>query len=197
LFGIALSIAGLIVLTLGGGLLSGTLAVVILGSYLFVYTPLKQRTALCTLVGAIPGAIPPLIGWAAARGDLGAQAWLLFCILFLWQLPHFLAIAWIYRDDYARAGFQMLPVLDPEGGFTSRQIALYCLALVPVSLLPTIFGLSGAVYFLAALVSSLAFLGYGCAIVWNRSSGAAHRLFLASVIYLPWILFTMTLDRVI
>ena len=197
MFGVVLSILGLGVLTFGANPLSGTLAVLTLGSYLFLYTPLKRRTALCTLVGAIPGALPPLIGWAAARASLGLEAWLLFSILFLWQLPHFLAIAWIYRDDYARAGFKMLPVLDPEGGLTSRQITLYCLALVPVSLFPTVFGFAGIVYFLGALVSSLAFLRYGLVTARLRSGEAAHRLFLASVMYLPWILFTMTLDRVI
>ena len=194
LFGVVTSIAGLAALALGANPLAGTLATVTLASYLFLYTPLKRRTALCTLIGAIPGAIPPMIGWAAARGSLGLESWLLFAILFLWQLPHFLAIAWSFREDYARAHFKMLPVLDPEGIMTGRQIALYCLALLPVSLLPTALGLTGFLYFLVALISGLAFLGIGLFAAAVRTREAAHRLFLASVIYLPWILLTMTLD---
>ncbi len=196
-FGVALSVAGLLLLTFGSDPLAGVLAVLTLASYLFLYTPLKSRSAVCTLVGAIPGAFPPLIGWAAARGSLGLSAWLLFAILFLWQLPHFLAIAWTYREDYARANFKMLPVLDPEGGSTGRQIALYCLALVPVSLMPTFCGLAGSVYFLVALVSTLAFVGCGLRTAWVRSASAAHRLFVASIVYLPAILIAMTLDKVI
>ena len=196
-FGVAACVAGLLILTLGANPLAGMLASATLGIYLFVYTPLKSRTALCTLIGAIPGALPPLIGWAAVRGNLGIQAWLLFAILFLWQLPHFLAIAWEFREDYARAGFKMLPVLDPEGGLTFRQIALYCLALVPVSLLPTFLGLAGSLYFFSALGGSLVFLWIGLGAAQLKSAQAAHRLFFASVLYLPFLLLTMTLDKVI
>jgi protoheme IX farnesyltransferase len=196
-FGVATSLAGLLILSCGVNRLAGVLAVITLVSYLFLYTPMKRRTALCTLVGAIPGAIPPLIGWVAVRGRLELPAWILFSILFLWQLPHFLAIAWTYREDYARAGFRMLPVLDPDGGSTGRQIALYCLALVPVSLLPTVLGFTGWLYFLAALVSGVAFFSVGLITARVRSGAAAHRLFFASLLYLPCLLGTMTLDRVI
>ena len=196
-FGVITCVAGLILLTVGANRLAGALASATLGIYLFLYTPLKSRTALCTLIGAVPGALPPLIGWAAARGSLGIEAWLLFAILFLWQLPHFLALAWEFREDYARAGFKMLPVLDPEGGLTFRQIALYCAALVPVSLLPAILGSAGSFYFFGALVGSLAFLGIGLAAAQRRSPKAARRLFLASVLYLPFLFVTMSLDKVI
>jgi len=196
-FGVVICAAGLILLTVGANPLAGALASATLGIYLFLYTPLKSRTALCTLIGAIPGALPPLIGWAAARGSLGIEAWMLFAILFLWQLPHFLALAWEFREDYERAGFKMLPVLDPEGGLTFRQIALYCVALVPVSLLPAILGSAGPLYFFGALAGSLAFLGIGLGAAQRRSPKAARRLFLASVLYLPFLFVTMTLDKVI
>ncbi len=197
LFGVAASVGGLLTLSFGANFLAGTLAAATLATYLFLYTPLKSRTALCTLVGAIPGAIPPLIGWAAARGHLSIEAWILFSILFLWQLPHFLAIAWTWREDYARAGFRMLPVLDPEGSSTGRQIVLYCLALLPVSLMPAALGSFGWIYFSVALISSLAFLACGFVTARVRSGASARRLFLASILYLPVILTTMTLDRVI
>ena len=196
-FGVACSAAGLLILAAGANLLSAALAAVTLVSYLFIYTPLKSRTALCTLVGAIPGAIPPMIGWAAARGTLGIEAWILFSILFLWQLPHFLAIAWAWREDYARAGFRMLPVLDPEGRSTARQIVLYCVALIPVSLLPAALGSFGLFYFGAALLSGLGFLACGLATARVRSGPSARRLFLASILYLPVLLTTMTLDRIV
>ena len=196
-FGVILCVTGLLVLTFGTNPLAGSLAVFTLGSYLFLYTPMKRRSALCTLVGAIPGATPPLIGWAASHGSLSLEAWLLFAILFLWQLPHFLAIAWNFRQDYERAGFKMLPVLDPAGGLTFRQITLYCLALVPVSLLPCALGFAGWVYFLGALVSSLVFLSVGLLTARVRSADSARRLFLVSLLYLPSLMMTMTLDRVI
>jgi len=196
-FGVGCSVVGLSILAFGTNGLAASLAAATLISYLFIYTPLKSRTALCTLIGAIPGAIPPLIGWAAARGRLGIEAWLLFSILFLWQLPHFLAIAWTWREDYAQAGFRMLPVLDPEGRSTGRMIVLYCLALIPVSLLPAAMGSFGWVYFVAALISGLAFLGCGLATARDRSSASARRLFLASILYLPLLLTTMALDRMI
>ncbi len=196
-FGVWLSVAGLWILTLGVNPLAGSLAALTLATYLFLYTPLKRRTPLCTLIGAIPGAIPPLIGWAAAKGSLGLEAWWLFAILFLWQLPHFLAIAWECQEDYAKAGFKMLPILDPDGRMTGRQIVLYCLALVPVSLLSTPLGFTGTFYFLGALVSGLAFLSCGLWTAWARSRQSARRLFLASVCYLPWLMATLTLDRVV
>ena len=196
-FGVFTAAAGLLTLLLGTNPLAAALAALTLAVYLFAYTPLKSRSALCTLVGAIPGALPPLIGWAAAAGRLPAGAWLLFSILFLWQLPHFLAIAWTWREDYARAGFKMLPVIDPEGGATARQIVLYCLALVPVTLLPAASGSQGFLYLSVAFVGGLAFLGCGLAAAWARSRASARRLFLASILYLPVLLTTMTLDRML
>lgn len=196
-FGVCASVAGLGVLTFGASLLAGVLAALTLASYLFVYTPLKSRSALCTLVGAVPGALPPLIGWAAAAHRLDTQAWLLFSILYLWQLPHFLAIAWTHRADYARAGFQMLPAMEPGGGLTFRQIVLYCIALIPVSILPAVFGCAGWAYFLVALASGFLFLGCGVMAAKVRSEAWSRRLFLASVLYLPVILTTLTLERLI
>lgn len=196
-FGVAAASIGVMLLTFAVHPVSGLLAAVTLISYLFLYTPLKRKTHLCTLVGAIPGAMPPLIGWAAHRGGLNLEAWILFAILFLWQLPHFLAIAWTHRDDYAKAGFQMLPVVDPDGGATGRQIALYTAALVPVSIFPAGLGLAGLPYVAAALVASLAFFRLGWAVFRSPSPILAHRLFVGSIIYLPWILTTMTLDRLI
>ena len=135
--------------------LSAILGLTVIAGYLFLYTPLKTRTTLSTAVGAFPGAMPPLIGWTAARGEIDVAAWVLFAILFLWQFPHFLAIAWMYREDYGRAGIRMLPVVEPEGRVTGQQIIAYSLMLVPVSLLPTILGISGKFYFAAALVLGL------------------------------------------
>ena len=157
-FGLAISALGLVVLAGAVNRLSATLALVSISSYVLAYTPLKRVTSLCTVVGAVPGAIPPMIGWAAARGSLDREAWALFAVLFLWQLPHFLSIAWIYRDDYARAGFPMLPVIEPDGMSTGRQSIVYAAALVPLSLAPTLIGLAGRLYFAGALVLGLAFL---------------------------------------
>ncbi|MBI3318078.1 MAG: protoheme IX farnesyltransferase [Candidatus Omnitrophica bacterium] len=196
-FGVLLSSSGLLTLSWGSHPLAGGLSAITLAVYLFLYTPLKTRSGLCTLIGAVPGAIPPLIGWAAARGKLGLEAWLLFAILFLWQLPHFLAIAWLYREDYTRAGFRMLTVLDPKGDLAFRQIILYLAALLPVSLLPSLCGMSGGFYFLAALTSGTLFLGVGLFTARSRSGEAARRLFAVSVAYLPFLLLTMTLDRVL
>ena len=195
--GVSLSIAGLAILSFVVHLLAAALAALTLVTYLFIYTPLKSRSALCTLLGAVPGALPPMIGWAAARGTLGLPAWWLFSFLFLWQLPHFLALAWQFRSDYRQAGFRMLPVLDPEGGLTFRQVVLYLAALLPVSLLPVGLGFAGWLYFSVALAGGLIFLGLGLATARTRSGQTAHRLFLASVVYLPVLLTTLTLDRVI
>ncbi len=174
--------------------LLGLLTLVI---YVGIYTPLKRRTALCTLVGAIPGALPPLIGWAGSRGALGLEAWMLFAILFLWQLPHFLAIVWMYREEYARAGFRMLPVVDPDGASTARQMVLYGLALLPTSLLPTIQGLTGPIYFVGTMTVGLWFVGTAVWAARWRSCAVAHRLFLASVGYLPVVLLLMVLDKAV
>jgi protoheme IX farnesyltransferase len=166
------------------------------GSYLFWYTPLKRKTALCSVVGAIPGALPPLTGWVAARGTLDPEAWVLFAILFLWQLPHSLGIAWLYRVDYARASFQLLPVVHPDGRSTSRQIVTNCLALLAVGLLPTLMGMAGPVYFIVTCVLGLCFLGFGLEMAYSRSEEAARRLVWASLVHLPLTFLVMALDKI-
>ena len=194
-FGIVLSLCGLAVLFWTVNPVSALLAALTLASYLFLYTPLKRKTTLCTIVGAVPGALPPLIGCAAVQGRPSFEAWILFAVIFLWQMPHFLAIAWLYRDDYAAAGFRMLSVDDPAGRQVGRQIILYSLALLPASLLPSAAGLTGPVYFLTALV-----LGIGFIALAFRSAGRmaqnARPLFRASVIYLALLLVLMVLDKI-
>lgn len=197
LLGTVLSIAGITLLGWGTNRLTAVLAATTLISYIGIYTPLKTRTVLCTLVGAIPGALPPLMGWAAARGTLDPEAWVLFSVLFLWQLPHFLALAWIYREDYARAGFKMLPVIDPQGSMLGRQIALYCLALIPVSLIPVYSKMAGGTYFVIALGLGLGFLGMGLATALAQTPASARRLFHASLIYLPSLITAMALDKTV
>lgn len=193
--GIGLSAIGVALLAGTVNLLTAFLALATVILYVGVYTPLKRMTPLNTMVGAIPGAIPPVMGWTAVTGELGLPAGVLFAILFLWQLPHFLAIAWIFRDDYRLGGFPMLPVIDPDGEITGRQVALYCAALVPVSLVPTFLGLTGAVYFFGALALGLAFLAAGLAMAISRGKGAARRVLLASVTYLPLLLALLVVDR--
>ena len=163
--------------------------------YLFVYTPLKLRTPFCTLLGAIPGALPPVTGWVAAQGELGVGGAVLFGILFLWQLPHTLAIARLYRDDYARAGVQVLPVVDVDGSSTERQIVTGSLALLAVGLLPTLIGLAGAVYFVGALGLGLVLLGFGTLQALAPSAASARRLMFASLLYLPALLALLAFDR--
>jgi len=195
-FGAAITSAGLLLLTFAVNALSGLVAAGIVSSYLFLYTPLKRKTSLCSVVGAVPGALPPVIGWAAARGELGLGAWVLFAILFLWQIPHSLAIARLYREDYARAGLRLLPVLEPDGRSTGRQVVSHCLALLAVSLLPTLTGVAGSVYFIAALAFGAAFLGCGIGLAVSRSAAAARRLLCASLVYLPALLVVMAFDKV-
>jgi protoheme IX farnesyltransferase len=166
-----------------------------LASYLFIYTPLKLRTTLSTVLGAFPGAMPPFIGWVAARGEVTIEAWVLFAILFLWQFPHFLAIAWMYRDDYARAGIKMLPVVEPEGRVTGQQIVVYTLLLIPVSLLPVLVNLAGSVYLIGASVIGVVFLYYGVRAAVARSTWQARKLLLASVLYLPILFLLMVMNR--
>jgi protoheme IX farnesyltransferase len=184
-FASALSMVGVLQLALGANLLAALVALVTLVAYVGVYTPMKLRSPLSTVVGAIPGALPPIIGWAAVRGSLEPVSWALFAIGFLWQLPHFLAIAWLYRADYERAGFPMLPVIEPDGRSTGRQAVAYAAALVPVSLAPTAFGLAGTVYFVAAFVLSLGFLALALRFAASRSTSAARALFFGSILYLP------------
>src|SRR2546423_302637 len=163
--------------------------------YLFLYTPLKTRTSLSTAIGAFPGAMPPLMGWTAARGEIDVAAWVLVAILFLWQFPHFLAIAWMYREDYGRAGIRMLPVVEPDGRVTGQQIILYSLMLVPVSLLPALLGISGRIYLCAALILGLLFLGSSIRAALSKSNQHARQLLLASVLYLPLLFGVMVLNR--
>ena len=194
-FGAMVTLVGLLYLAAFVNLLAAALTAATTVLYLFAYTPLKLRTALCTIVGAFPGAAPPLTGWAAARDDLGVGAWILFGIVFLWQLPHTLAIARLYRDDYARAGVRVLPVVDAEGGSTERQIVLGCLSLLAVSLLPTLVGLAGSIYFGGALLLGLGFTVLG---VWQAlapSSQQARRVMLASFLYLPALLALLAYDK--
>lgn len=195
IFGWVLAIAGFAILALAVNLLSGFLGLFTLVSYLFIYTPLKQRSSLSTVVGALPGAMPPMIGYAAASGELTAQAWALFAILFVWQFPHFLAIAWMYRDDYSRAGIRMLPVVEPDGRSTSRQIVGYASTLIPVSLFPTMLGMTGKIYVVGALILGGWFLYVGVRVAFDRTALRARKVLLASVIYLPLIYGLMVLDR--
>src|SRR4029453_6238613 len=165
------------------------------GPYLLLYTPLKPVTSLCSLVGAVPGALPPVAGWAAARGTIGPEAWVLFAIMFLWQIPHTLAIGRMYRDDYARAGIRVLPVVDRDGGTTGLQAGPNCLALVPVALLPTLLGMAGPVYFATALLLGLWFLWTPVGLAPTASLVDARRLLVVSLVYLPVLLGTMALDK--
>lgn len=191
----AASAAGLVVLAVGTNLLATAIAALTLVIYAYVYTPMKRMTSFSTVVGAVPGALPPMIGWAAARGAIDAPAWALFLIVFLWQLPHFLAIAWLYREDYARASFPMLPVLDPDGASTARQSLLYATALLPVSILPSAFGMTGPLYAISAFVLGLAFIATGIKFAIARTKPNARLLFLASLIYLPAVWAVMMIDR--
>jgi heme o synthase len=196
LFGIALSIAGALDLFfVAGGWASG-LGIATCLSYLLAYTPLKKRTVWATFVGAFPGAIPPMIGWVAATGSLDRGAWLLFAILFVWQFPHFHAIAWMYREDYARAGILMLPVVDPKGTRTFRQIILYAIALVAVSLLPALMGLAGILYFFGALVTSTAMVQVCLWAASNRTNVRAKWLMHATVMHIPILLGLMAFDKI-
>jgi protoheme IX farnesyltransferase len=186
---------GLIYLALTVNMVTAALGAVTIGSYLFVYTPLKRITTLNTVIGAIPGALPPLMGWTAARGEISGEGWCLFAILCFWQLPHFLAIAWMYREEYARAGFVMLPVVDPTGERTGRQALSHTLGLLPVSLCPFLFKMAGPVYLGGAFLLGLGFLW--CAFQFSRqlTLSRARLLFFASIIYLPSLLGLMVLDK--
>ena len=194
-FAIAISVAGFVELWFGANPLAAILGLFTLLTYLFVYTPLKQRSPHSTTIGSIPGAMPPLIGFAAASGTLTWDAWVLFAILFLWQFPHFYAIAWMYKDDYARAGIRMLPVVEPDGKSTARRIMLYSIALIPISLMPKFFAMAGNVYLYGALALGLGFLYYGLRIRTDRTRQQARRVLLASVAYLPLLFTLMLFDR--
>ena len=196
MFGGLLTGGGIAYLGVSVGIGCAAVIAVIAVLYLGLYTPLKRVSPLATVLGAVPGALPPVAGWVAARGELGIGAAVLFAILFLWQLPHTLAIARLYRDDYARAGIRVLPVVDPDGGSTERQIVAGCLALHAAGLLPTLVGLTGGVYFFGALLLGALFLVVGMAQALRPSAPAARRVVLASVIYLPVLLALMALDKV-
>ena len=194
-FGVLVAALGLGYLAVAVGLPATTVTLVTAGLYLGVYTPMKRWTPLCTIVGAIPGALPPVTGWVAARGELGLGGGVLFAILFCWQIPHTLAIARLYRDDYARAGIRVLPVVDPEGGSTERQMVIGCLALWGVTLVPALVSMTGPGYLVGALLLGAAFLALSVAHAVRPSRGSARRVVLASVLYLPLLLALMALDK--
>jgi protoheme IX farnesyltransferase len=185
LFGAILSVLGLLCLTFAANLLATALALATTVVYLFVYTPMKRRSPRATLVGALPGALPALIGWTAAHGSVTIGGLALFAIVFCWQIPHFMAISWLYRDDYRQAGFPMLPVIEPDGRRTGRQAIIYAAALLPVSLLPALVGVSGWPYFWIALALGLVMLGLAIRFASSRSEASARQLFLGSISYLP------------
>jgi protoheme IX farnesyltransferase len=194
-FGLLLSIAGFADLWYGTNLLAAGLGLFTLLSYLLLYTPLKQRSSACTTVGAIPGAMPPLIGYAAAGHGLDANALALFLILFVWQFPHFDAIAWMYREDYGRGGIRMLPVIEPDGESTARRIVFFSLLLIPISVVPRLLGMTGTVYAAAAIAAGLGVLYFGARLRRKRTSPRARALLLVTVFYLPVVLCVMVLDR--
>ena len=195
-WGLLLTTAGLLLLAWRVGPLPAVVALVTWATYLFLYTPLKTRTSLATIVGAFPGALPPVIGWAAAAGRLEPGAFVLFAILFLWQIPHFLAIAWIYREDYARGGLPMLPVLDPEGRMTGRQAVANTVALALISLTPAVAGMVGRVYLVGAVVLGLGFTAMAVNAAVARTTRAARWLFLASLVYLTALNALLLADRI-
>jgi protoheme IX farnesyltransferase len=194
-FAIVISMIGFTELFLGVNALTGWLGLFTLLSYLFIYTPLKQRSPHSTTIGAIPGAMPPLIGFAAASGTLTWDAWILFAILFLWQFPHFYAIAWMYREDYERAGIRMLPVVEPDGESTARRMLICSLVLIPTSLLPKFLAMTGNLYLVGAIAVGLLFLYASAQVVFDRTRQQARRVLLASVIYLPVLYGLMLVDR--
>jgi len=195
-FGVGLSLTGVLALGLMTTWLAAAVSAVTILSYVIFYTPMKRTTHMATVVGAVPGALPPVLGYCAASGEIGVEAWLLFAIMFVWQLPHTLAIYWLYRDDFAKAGFPMLPVIDPSGSQTFRQILIGSLLLLPLGLTPTLFGVSGLIYFFTAFACGLLMLGYSLALVKSPTRTRARALFFASLVYLPVVLVVMLIDRV-
>ena len=205
-FGLIISLLGIVELSVFTNLLTGFLAVVTWTTYLFLYTPLKRVTPYSTIIGGIPGALPPMMGWTAVRNDLTIEAWLLFAILFCWQMPHFFSLAWMYRKDYARAGFKILTVSDEHAERTSRQILLYCIALIPASLAPSYFGMTGSFSIIAAVMLGIGFLVYSSMLSWfshhhnadslGKVNVYSRRLFFASLIYLPLLMIALSLDKI-
>lgn len=196
IFGIALSVAGVVMLAVRANLLAAGLALATLVVYLLVYTPMKRQTPLSTVVGAVPGALPPLIGWTAARGIVDAGGLSLFAIVFLWQIPHFMAIAWMYRDDYSKAGFPMLPVIEPDGRRAGRQAMIYALALLPVSLMPTWVGVSGWIAFAIAALLGIGLIVLSVRFAAARTDQSARTLFYATITYLPLLWIALIIDKV-
>jgi heme o synthase len=194
-FGMVLSASGLVLLAWRANLLAAALAAATLVIYLTVYTPMKRRSSLATVVGAVPGALPPLIGWAASHGRISIGGVALFAIVFLWQIPHFMAIAWMYRDDYRTAGFPMLPVIDPDGRRAGRQAVWYASALAPVSLVPAFVGLSGELYPAIACILGAGLLWLAVQFARNRTDSSARWLFFGSITYLPLLWIAMIGDR--
>jgi protoheme IX farnesyltransferase len=194
-FGAAISVIGVGYLAVSVNALAALVTGTIVTVYVFVYTPLKRQTPWCTLVGALPGALPPVIGWAAARDALGTGAGVLFAIMFVWQLPHALAIAWLYREDYARGGIRVLPAIDPDDTRTERHIAVSSVALLVVSLLATPAGMAGAFYFVTALALGAVFVGFGARQALAPSRAAVRRVLFASLVYLPLILTALAVDK--
>lgn len=194
--GACVSIIGMIWLSLKVNTLTGFLGAVTLGSYIFVYTPLKRLTPLNTLIGAVPGALPPLMGWTAAYGEVTVAGWSLFAILLFWQLPHFLAIAWMYRDEYAGAGFVMLPAVDPTGEKTGRQAVCHTFGLLPISLAPYVFRIAGEVYLMGAVILGMVFLWTAIQFSRYLDRTSAKKLFFASILYLPLLLGLLVFDRI-
>jgi protoheme IX farnesyltransferase len=196
IFGGLSSIVGLLYLAFAVNLLTSLLGAATLVTYVFIYTPLKRVTWLNTAIGAIPGALPPLMGWTAARDEVSIEGWALFAILFFWQIPHFLAIAWLYREEYAKAGYIMLPAVDPEGRRTAHQAVSHTLALMMVSLLPVALRLAGSVYFWGAFICGLLFLASAFQFSRTLTARTARQMFFASILYLPLLLGLMVLDKI-
>lgn len=194
-FGILLCVAAELYLFLAVNSLTAVLGLIVIAGYVLLYTPLKTRTSASTAIGAIPGAMPPLMGWTAAANDITLGAWALFVTQFLWQFPHFLAIAWMYREQYAKAGILMLPVVEPSGRITARQIVLFTVMLVPVSLAPFFLGFAGLIYLIAAVVLGVAFLWASVSAARTKTNEKARRLLFASVIYLPLLFIILVLDH--
>ena len=194
-FGVALALAGLGLLAFRTNVVTTALAISTLVIYLTVYTPMKRRSPVATLVGAVPGALPPLIGWTASHGAISVGGAALFTIVFLWQIPHFMAIAWLYRDDYGKAGFPILPVIDPDGARAGRQAVAYAAALVPTTLAPVLVGLAGGIYLASALVLGAALLALAARFAAARTDESARALFFGSIVYLPLLWIVLVADK--
>jgi protoheme IX farnesyltransferase len=194
-FSVALSTIGLVLLATRGNILAAVLALLTLISYNIIYTPMKRRSQLATLVGAVPGALPPMIGWAAARGALTPGAWALFAIVFVWQIPHFMAIAWLYRQDFERAGFPLLPVVHPDGKSTARQAIIFSVLLIPISLAPYVLHMAGPIYAAGAVLGGVGLLAASISFMTARTNERARRLFLGSITYLPLLWILLIADR--